>query len=196
MVSMTNSQPAQSVLDEARKTTREQDDPDLKSLLEAFGDRSFGPVLLLLPLIALSPVGGVPFVPSVIGVTIILFSVQLMIGRSHPWLPQALHRISIPPDKLDSFLDKAGKPLKIVDKIFERRWQFLLSKISKILTAIVVTGLAALMIPLEVIPFAVIVPALSIAILAAALIARDGLIMAIGLAVSLCAFGAAFYVLL
>lgn len=192
---MTSSQPVKSVLEDAQDTTREQDDPDLKSLLEAFGDRSFGPVLLLLALIALSPIGGIPLVPSIIGGTIILFSVQMVFGRNHPWLPEALHKVSIPPDKLDAFVDKASGPLTLADKIFEKRWQFFLTKASKLLTAIIVTALAALMVPLEVIPFAVMGPAMAIAILAAALIARDGLVMAMGLVLSAGAFATAFYIL-
>ena len=190
---MTSTQPAQSVLDDARDIAREQDDADLKSLLEAFGDRSFGPVLLLLSLIAMSPIGGIPLVPSIIGVTIILFSVQLLFGRNHPWVPAALHRISISSDKLDKFLDDNGKYLKVMDNWFEPRWQGLTSTPAKFFSAIIVTALAALMIPLEVIPFAVAIPAIAIATLSAALIARDGLVMAIGLLLSLGVFALSFY---
>lgn len=177
---MTATQPAQSVLDDAREIAEQQDEADLKSLLEAFGDRSFGPVILLLSLIAMSPIGGIPLVPSIIGVTIILFSVQLLLGRNHPWMPSALHSLGISSDKLDTFLDKNGKYIKSVDQIFEPRLEALTSKPAKLFCAILVTVLAGLMVPLEIIPFAVAIPALAIATLSAALMARDGLIMALG----------------
>lgn len=193
---MASTQPAQSVLNDAREIAEKHDTADLNSLLEAFGDRSFGPVLLLLSLIAMSPIGGIPLVPSIIGVTIILFSVQLLFGRSHPWLPSALHKLSISSDKLDDFLDKNGKYINSMDRVFEPRLEALASKPAKIACAVMVTILAALMIPLEIIPFAVMIPAFGIAVLSAALIARDGLIMAIGFIASVSVLIFAAYVLL
>lgn len=193
---MASTQPAQSVLNDARDIAEKQDKADLKSLLEAFGDRSFGPVLLLLSLVAMSPIGGIPLVPSIIGVTIILFSVQLLFGRSHPWLPSALHELNISSDKLDDFLDKNGKHIKSMDRVFEPRLEVLASKPAKIACAVMVTILAALMIPLEIIPFAVAIPAFGIATLSAALMARDGLIMAIGFAASVSVLIFAAYILL
>ena len=193
---MTATQPAQSVLDDAREIAEQQDEADLKSLLETFGDRSFGPVILLLSLIAMSPIGGIPLVPSIIGFTIILFSIQLLLGRTHPWMPSALHSLSISSDKLDAFLDKNGKYIKSVDRVFEPRFEILTSKPAKIICAILVTVLAGLMVPLEIIPFAVAIPALSIAILSAALMARDGLIMALGFVGAVAVLSFAAFVLL
>lgn len=53
------------------------------------GRRSFGPLLLMAGLIILAPVvGDIPGVPSIMGVFIVLVSVQLLIGQEHFWLPK------------------------------------------------------------------------------------------------------------
>lgn len=50
--------------------------------------RGFGPMLALPSFIACTPIGAIPGVPSIAGVTILLISLQILLGRRHPWLPQ------------------------------------------------------------------------------------------------------------
>ena len=59
---------------------------DLKTVIEALGNRSFGPVLLLCGLFLLTPLGMLPGVPMALGVIVMLFSVQLLFRKSHPWI--------------------------------------------------------------------------------------------------------------
>jgi hypothetical protein len=66
----------------------------LGDALDAFGKASFGPVLIVLPLIELSPVGGIPGLPTALAVLIALIALQLLLGRDHLWIPALVERRS------------------------------------------------------------------------------------------------------
>ena len=59
----------------------------LGELLEALGRNSVIPVLMLPALAVVSPLSGVPGFSSIAGITIALLSLQLLVGRRRPWLP-------------------------------------------------------------------------------------------------------------
>ena len=64
-------------------------------VLQVIGERGYGPLVLILALIAALPTGAVPGIPSVCGISIALVSTQLIFGKAHPWLPKRLRRLSI-----------------------------------------------------------------------------------------------------
>ncbi len=59
-----------------------KDEVSIGDVVEAFGNRSYGPVLLVLALIGISPIGGVPGIPAFLATVIALFAVQMVIGRA------------------------------------------------------------------------------------------------------------------
>src|SRR5690606_15941015 len=66
------------VLDRLEEAAREQSDIALGAILEAVGRRSFGPLLLVAGLIALSPLSGIPGMPTTVGVLVLIIAVQLL----------------------------------------------------------------------------------------------------------------------
>jgi hypothetical protein len=62
----------------------------LGAIFETVGTRSFGPLLVVCGLLAISPLSGVPGVPTTIGILVVLIAAQLLIGRHHFWLPRWL----------------------------------------------------------------------------------------------------------
>lgn len=56
-------------------------------MTKAFGKRSYGPFLLVPALIEISPVGGIPGMPTVLAATIIPFAALMVFGRKYIWLP-------------------------------------------------------------------------------------------------------------
>jgi hypothetical protein len=57
-----------------------KDEASVADIHEAISIRSFGPLLLAAGLIGLTPIGGIPAVPSILAVIIILIAGQLLIG--------------------------------------------------------------------------------------------------------------------
>lgn len=153
-------------------------------LLEIFQDRGFGPILIALGLLAASPLGAIPTVPSMLGLVVILVSGQLVVGRNHPWLPDRLRRQSFSVQKIESAGKKGRRWLRRADWLVRTRLTWATSALARRLAALLCVGLAGLMIPLELVPFAVLLPATTILIFGMALTARDGLFMVAAIAMT------------
>ncbi|MEM5517988.1 exopolysaccharide biosynthesis protein [Henriciella sp. AS95] len=172
--------PLENVLDRAIEDT-DGDKVTFGDLLDLFGHRSFGPVVAFLGLlVVIPPLGAIPGLPAVIGVVIILFSVQIVLGADHIWVPGFIENRSIEKKKLEEAEDRTKKWLKRIDRMISERLGFLTGPWATYIAAIIVTILAALMIPLELVPFAVAAPGLAITIFGLAFVARDGVLMLIG----------------
>lgn len=149
----------------------------LGEVTEALGNRSHGPFLLVPALIEISPVGGIPGVPTVLALIIVLLAVQLLIGREHMWLPGFLARRSVSSDKTR----KAAAKLRPVARVMDRWFHGRLPKLTQGPFVRVAAGLCILLAltvpPLELLPFASSAPMLAIAAFGLALLVRDGLLM-------------------
>lgn len=82
-------------LDRIEELTKDGEDVRLGAVVEALGHRSHGPFLLIPALIDISPVGGIPGLPTVLGAIIALTAAQMLFGRKHLWLPGFLANRSI-----------------------------------------------------------------------------------------------------
>lgn len=183
--------PLENVLERAIEET-DGDEVTFGALLDLFGHRSFGPIVALLGLLTvIPPLGGIPGLPIIVGLMIILFSIQIVFGADHIWVPGFIEKRSIPKDKLKKADEKAGKWLKRIDKLISERLDFLTGRWATYVAAIVVTFLALLMIPLELVPFVVGVPGMAIVLFGLAFVARDGVLMLLGFALAAVALGLA-----
>ncbi len=166
------------------------DDISIADALDIFGTRSFGPILILLGLIAvLPPMGAVPGVPAAVGAIVILFSFQIMIGRDHIWLPTILSKRSISRASLKKARKKTAPWLRWADGLVAERLTWAVDGPATVAAGIVVTLLSLAMIPLEIVPFAVAVPGSAIALVGLALTARDGIVMLTAMALSILSAG-------
>ena len=164
----------------------------LGSILDAFGTRSYGPMIMLPALIELTPVGAFPGVPSFLALTIMVVAFQKMIGRPRPWLPRLIADRSVSAAKLAKASDTLRPVAERMDTIFQRRLKFMTrAPFSQIASAMVI--LLCLTVPLlEVLPFASSVPMITIAAFGLAVLVRDGVAMIAALALSLGALGMGF----
>ena len=62
--------PLEAILGTARETV-DGTETDLKTIVEAFGDRAFGPVMILCSLFLMTPIGAIPGLPAAFGLIII-----------------------------------------------------------------------------------------------------------------------------
>jgi hypothetical protein len=173
------------VLDAIANLADEKDTVSIHDVREEIGARSFGPFLLVPALIEISPIGGIPGLPTVIAVIIGLFAVQIVFGRKHLWLPQFVERRTISSNKLGKAMNTLRPVARVTDRLFKPRLKWLTKPPW-------LQGMAALCIalcftvpPLELIPFASTAPMGTIALFGLSLTVRDGLIAGIAALTSL-----------
>lgn len=176
-------------IEEDRYTTR------LGVLVDAFGRKAYGPLLLIPAVLAVSPIGAIPGMSIVTATLIALIAGQMLIGRVSPWLPDRLMRFGLPNRRLAPALDWLHRKVRPLDRYVGRRWTVLVRPPAGQIVAVVMLTLAAAMIPLAAVPFGVTPVGAAIAVLALAITLADGVVMAVGLAISASALGAAIYLL-
>lgn len=168
------------ILDRIEAIAETDDRVELGKLVEALGSRSYGPFLLIPALIDISPVGGIPGLPTALGIVIILVSTQILFGRKHLWLPGFIERRSLSADRARKATAKLRGLARFVDRWFHGRYPRLTQGIFVKLAAAGCIVLALTVPPLELLPFATTVPMAAIATFGLALLVRDGLLMIVG----------------
>ncbi len=146
---------------------------------DEIGERSFGPFLIIPAIIEISPIGGIPGLPTVIAVVICIFAIQIRCGRKHLWLPQAVERRTVDGRRLSAGLAKIEPLSRWIDKVVRSRLEWATKPPYLQGIAFLVIALCATVPPLELIPFASTVPMGAIVFLGLALLARDGLLACI-----------------
>ena len=180
--------PLQSVLDQIETALDGSESVDLKTVVEAFGNRSFGPVMVLCGLCMMTPLGAIPGIPPAFGVIVIVFALQLLFRRRTPWMPEVLRRVKIPSDKLSKVQAKVRPFLAKIDGVIRPRLLWAVTGPMQVLISIVAIVLALSFFPLGMVPFGVVAPAAIVLILGLGITARDGILTIIGLSLSLGVF--------
>lgn len=173
----------------------EDGDIRIKQVIETFGGRSYGPVLLVPALLGASPLGGVPSVPSLLAVVIAVIAAQIVAGRTHFWLPGVIARRSVSRDKLESARDALSKPAAIMDRVFKGRLQWATQDPMPRIAAVIVMALCVAIVPLELVPLAALLPFSAIAAFGLALTVRDGALMLLALSISCVSLASAVNIL-
>ena len=181
--------PLTSILDAARDAAGGTE-VDLKTLVEAFGERAFGPVMILCALFLMTPLGAIPGLPAAFGLVIIIFALQLLFRREHPWMPEILGKVKISHTKLEKTQKWVSPWLRRIDSIIHPRLPILSGDLMQAVTALLAIILALTMVPLGAVPFGVLPSAFIIGLLGLGITARDGVLIILGFALSvLAAFG-------
>lgn len=154
----------------------------VEDLLNAVGRRSYGPVLLLLGFIAVSPLTIVPGANWLIALIVLVFAIQLLFGLKHPWIPRSALKFSFPRSALETGASAAEKYVHIVDQFVKPRLTILSGYPFVMVIALVCIAAALITFPLGVFPFGPLLPSLTILILGLGLTGRDGLVILLGLA--------------
>ena len=125
----------------------------VRDLRDGIGRRAFAPMLLLASLLGVTPLGGIPGVPTTLALIVLLIAGQLALGRDSVWAPRRLLDMHIDAGKLQRAV-RALKPLaQRVDKVIRPRLTVLTDPpFSWVIVAACVL-LALSVPPLEFIPF-------------------------------------------
>jgi len=155
----------------------------LAILLNAVGRRSYGPLLLIVGLFAISPATILPGMTSLTALVIFLIAMQMALGFSRPWLPKRVLALQAPRRPLFAFIDRARPAIDRVDGVWlRRRWTVLTAPPFANLVALCVALAALATLPLSIIPFAPLAPGIAIVLFGLGLAARDGVWLALGAA--------------
>lgn len=158
----------------------------IDQIIQALGARSFGFGILTfsLPMIVPMP----PGIPMASGCVISIFSVQLILGRRHLWLPNWLATKHVSHSSLTKAHTVAERYIGWIFRLARPRFPQMTGPGSQRIAGLLFIILALLMIlP---IPFiGNILPAFAITILALGLTDRDGLIYVAGLVIAMIAIG-------
>ncbi|MGD9981546.1 MAG: exopolysaccharide biosynthesis protein [Hyphomonadaceae bacterium] len=155
-------------------------------LLSAVGRRSYGPILLLLGLIAISPLTALPFTTTIVAAITLLVAVQMALGLNRPWLPKPALNIRVPRRAFFHFLDYARPKVDRIDGVLLReRWTFMTVPLFVNAVALCVCAAALITFPLSLIPLAPLAPGVAIVLFGLGMTARDGVWLSIGILVTL-----------
>jgi hypothetical protein len=148
----------------------------LGQLMHIVERRSFGAVILLLGLIAVSPLTIVPGATWTVAAATLLFSVQLLFAR-HPVLPKKMLAMQMPRPALESFVKASRKMAHIADSVTAPRLGFLTRPPFVIGVAVVCILASLVTFPLGLVPLAPLLPGISILLMGIGLTARDGVFL-------------------
>lgn len=145
-------------------------------LIDGLGERAYGILMLLFALPTILPAP--PGMSAITGMPIVVFSLQLMIGHPHPWLPGFLRRRSILRTDLLAVLTKAEPWLRKVENFTKPRLTYLVDGRMERFAGFVVFFLSIVLI----LPIFMgnIFPSIAIALIALALMERDGIALVAG----------------
>ncbi|NBB52713.1 exopolysaccharide biosynthesis protein [Rhizobium sp. CRIBSB] len=148
----------------------------LGELVDAFGERGFGALMLFLGLIS-ALIGIVPGTTTVLGTPILLIALQLVIRRDQLWLPRQALKSSLERASYRAAIQRALKPLRAVERVSRPRWFVMSNEVSEVLIGIICSLLAFILI----LPIwgGNLVPSVIIAAFGFGLMQRDGAVIAI-----------------
>ena len=158
----------------------------------AFGNRAFGPIMVLCGLCMMTPLGAIPGIPPAFGFIVIVFAMQLLFRRRTPWMPEIIRKVRIPADKLVKVQEKVRPILAKIDGIISPRLQWAATGPMQVVVSLVAIILSLTFFPLGMVPFGVVAPAAIVLILGLGITARDGILILTGLTLSLGVFAGVF----
>lgn len=170
-----------------------QDEIGIGDVLDEFGRRSFGPFLMIFALLEITPLGGIPGVPTFLAVMCALVAIQMLTASDHVWLPSIIERRSVGASKLRKSAEKLEGLAEKLDHWFHGRLRKFTGPPMQKFAAVMILALCLTVPPLEFLPFASSGPMLAIAAFGLALTVRDGLLMLIASALSVAAIGFGTY---
>lgn len=180
--------PLQSVLDQVETAMDGGESVDLKTVVESFGNRAFGPIMVLCGLCMMTPLGAIPGIPPAFGVIVIVFALQLLFRRKTPWMPNVLARVKIPSAKLTAVQNKVRPILAKIDGIISPRLTWAATGPAQVIVSLIAIILSLTFFPLGMVPFGVVAPAFIILLLGLGITARDGIIVLLAFGLSLGVF--------
>lgn len=157
-------------------------------MLEAFDSRAFGAMLLVFGALNTLPLP--PGSSTILSLPILLLAPQVALGADAPWLPRRMIDRPLKRDDLRGLFRKLTPVVKRMELITRPRLTWIFNPFGERMIGVVCTLLAmVLILP---IPLGNVAPGATVAILALALLQRDGLLALLGYVMAAVSVGLLF----
>lgn len=151
----------------------------IRDVLEAVGTRTYGPLLLIIGLVSISPATIIPGATWAFAVLTLLVALQLALHRRTPWMPRKALDMKVSERGMAKFIKASRSTAKAIDTLVKPRFAFLAERPWSIIVAILIVLAALITFPLGLIPVAPLLPGVAIVLFGLGLTARDGLLLTI-----------------
>ncbi len=153
----------------------------LGALNEAMHERGFGPILMLLSALVMLPTGIIPGIPALVGLVILAFAAQLLVGFDRPWIPRRLQAMSISGAKMRASIRSARPYVMKLSRVVRPRLSWLASgPIALRVMSLALASASVVMIVIGFIPFLPFMLGLVTLSFGIALTVRDGVFALVG----------------
>lgn len=184
------------VVDELKDASKGKDTVEVGQLIDALDQRGYGPALAVLPLMELTPLGGIPGFPTALALLVGILALRMLLGYEHFWAPNWLRKRSLDTDKVLKSVEWLRPVSQWIDDKLQARLSRIAGATGQKVACVVILCLCFSVPPLEVVPFATSAPMIVISIFGLALLYRDGLLMLLGfIGAGIAAFAGASYFL-
>jgi hypothetical protein len=157
-------------------------------MLDAFDSRAFGAMLLVFGLLNTLPLP--PGSSTILSLPILFLAPQIAMGADHPWLPRRLTDKPLKRDDMRGLFRRLGPVVRSMELVTRPRLRPMFAPVGERAIGVVCTLLAmVLVLP---IPLGNLAPGATVAILALALLQRDGILALAGYVMALFSGGLLF----
>lgn len=165
-------------------------------MLATVGRQGFGPLIMLIGLIALTPVvGGIPGASAACGTIVLLLVGQVLLGRRHPWMPRRILRMKVGSDRVRRVTRRVSPYAAKLEVVVRPRLTWLGGPVGRKVADLACVANALLMFPLEFVPYAATLPSAALFALGLGMATQDGLVVAAGLALTVAGLAAPYFLL-
>jgi hypothetical protein len=159
-----------------------EDRVSIGAIIGGLGARAHGLALLLFAAPNLTPGPSLPGFSTVLAVPLVIVAVQVMFGLERLWLPGFIANRSLSREFCRKFVAKLTPIVNRIDRLLHPRVDVLIGPIADRFSGLIALVLSALLlVPL---PFYPLLPSFAVIVLALGLLARDGLMVAAALALT------------
>lgn len=180
--------PLEQVIESIVELGEVQEKVSVADIQERVGQRSFGPFLFIPAIFEISPLGGLPGVPTLLGLIVAITAGQMLFGRTHFWLPDFISRRAIKGERIKPAMRKMRPAVRLVDKALKPRMKRITQQPWSRMVAGVCVLCAATVPPLEIVPFASTAPFAAIALIGLGLTGHDGIFVWLGVIAAVVTF--------
>lgn len=168
------------LLDELEGTV-EGDSVRVEDVIEALGHSSFASLMLVFSLICTSPASAIPGVTALLALMVFILVAQMMVGRKSLWLPGFITRRRLSSEKLCKGIKWLRKPVRFVERFLKPRFTWFFHRPWIWVPLILVMALTLFMPFMEFVPTSGSIASGVIALFAASLLTRDGVLALLSL---------------